>query len=139
CVDGGLGGAEQRALEGWRDWRRGGRRRGHAHQSRRVQVYDTDPGARLIRTTPRVPAMADDPSFFEVVTTTRAIRRYRPDPVPDEDLARILFAASRAPSGSIRQPFRFPALRDGPRARAARRVLGESFRELWAAKRAADG
>lgn len=77
--------------------------------------------------------------FFDVVTTTRAIRRYRPDPIPDADLARILFAATRAPSGSNRQPFRFLVLRDGPKATEARALLGRSFREMWAAKRAADG
>jgi nitroreductase len=77
--------------------------------------------------------------FFDVVTTTRAIRRYRPEPIPDDDLARLMFAATRAPSGSNRQPFRFLVLRDGPSATVARRVLGESFRSMWAAKRAAEG
>lgn len=77
--------------------------------------------------------------FFDVVTTTRAIRRYRDEPVPEDVLARILFAASRAPSGSNRQPFRFVVLRDGPTARRARALLGESFRRMWASKRAADG
>lgn len=77
--------------------------------------------------------------LFDALTTTRAIRRYRPEPIPEADLARILFAASRAPSGSNRQPFRFVVLRDGPRAAEARALLGRSFRELWAAKRAADG
>lgn len=77
--------------------------------------------------------------FTDVVTTTRAIRRYRPEPIPEEDLSRILFAASRAPSGSNRQPFRFVVLRDGPRARRARVVLGETYRSMWAAKAAADG
>ncbi len=76
--------------------------------------------------------------FFEVVSTTRAIRRYRPEPIPDADLERMLFAATRAPSGSNRQPFRFLVLRDGPRATEARRLLGESFRRMWAEKRAAD-
>jgi nitroreductase len=51
----------------------------------------------------------------------------------------MLFAATRAPSGSNRQPFRFLVLRDGPRAQQARTVLGESFRANWAEKRAADG
>lgn len=77
--------------------------------------------------------------FSEVVTTTRAIRRYRPDPLPEADLAAIFFAATRAPSGSNRQPFRFVVLRDGPRATRARAVMGESFRGMWAAKRAGDG
>jgi nitroreductase len=45
-------------------------------------------------------------SLLEGIATTRAIRRYTADPIPDDDLATILFAASRAPSGSNRQPFR---------------------------------
>ncbi|MEZ5255891.1 MAG: nitroreductase family protein [Ilumatobacteraceae bacterium] len=51
--------------------------------------------------------------------TTRAIRRYTADPIPDGDLRDILFAATRAPSGSNRQPFRFLVLTDGPTAAAA--------------------
>jgi nitroreductase len=73
--------------------------------------------------------------FFDVVATTRAIRRYRPDPIPDADLARIFYAATRAPSGSNSQPFRFLVLRDAPEARA---LLGRAFRLAWSAKRAAD-
>jgi nitroreductase len=76
--------------------------------------------------------------LYEAVTTTRAIRRYRPDPIPDTDLATMFFAATRAPSGSNRQPFRFLVLRDGPRAAEARQVLGEGFRAMWADKRTAD-
>jgi nitroreductase len=73
------------------------------------------------------------------IATTRAIRRYRPEPIPDDDLATILFSASRAPTGSNRQHFRFLVLRDGPGARAAKALLGASFRAGWAAKRTADG
>lgn len=71
--------------------------------------------------------------------TTRAIRRLRPDPIPDADLASILWHATRAPSGSNRQPTRFVVLRDGPRAAAAKSLLGDAFRASWAAKVAADG
>src|SRR5437660_11428757 len=74
--------------------------------------------------------------LLEGIATTRAIRRYLPDPIPDADLARMFFAASRAPSGSNTQPFRFIVLREGPRAVAARRLLGRTFREQWTAKRA---
>ena len=77
--------------------------------------------------------------MLEGLATTRAIRRYRDEPVPDDDLARILWTATRAPSGSNRQPFRFVVLRDGPRAQDARALLGHSFRAAWAMKRAADG
>jgi nitroreductase len=80
-----------------------------------------------------------DISLLEAMATTRAIRRFRPDPIPESDLATIFWHASRAPSGSNRQPFRFLVLRDGARARDARALLGESFRAEWATKRAADG
>ncbi len=73
------------------------------------------------------------------LATTRAVRRYRDEPIPVEDLNRILFTATRAPSGSNRQGFRFLVLRDGPRAVRARALIGGAAREIWAAKRASDG
>ncbi len=76
---------------------------------------------------------------LDAIATTRAIRRYTADPIPDEDLSRILFAATRAPSGSNRQSFRFLVLRDGPNAADAKAILGEAFRVGWSAKRSDDG
>lgn len=78
-------------------------------------------------------------SLLEGLASTRTIRRYLTDPIPEDDLATILWHATRAPSGSNRQPVRYVVLRDGQQAMAARAVLGESFRASWAAKRAADG
>jgi len=75
---------------------------------------------------------------LEGLATTRAIRRLKAEPVSDDDLATVLFAATRAPSGSNRQPFRFVVLRDGPRATEAKALLGDAFRRMWAEKRAAD-
>src|SRR3954453_5362388 len=72
--------------------------------------------------------------LLEGLATTRAIRRFRPEPVADDDLAAVFFAATRAPSGSNRQPFRFLVLRDGPKARQAKELLGRSFRASWAEK-----
>lgn len=86
---------------------------------------DTDPDGEL--------------SLLEGLCSTRAIRRYTTDPIPAEDLSRILFAATRAPSASNRQPFRFLVLRDGPAAEQARAALGESFRSQWTAMRSGDG
>jgi nitroreductase len=77
--------------------------------------------------------------LLEGLATTRAIRRYTGDPIPDDDLAAILWHAGRAPSGSNRQPFRFLVLRDGPNARGAKQLLGDAFRAGWQAKREADG
>ena len=83
--------------------------------------------------------MSEPVSLLDGLATTRAIRRYTDDPIPDDDLATILWHAGRAPSGSNRQPFRFLVLRDGPRAIAAKSLLGEAFRAGWEAKREGDG
>ena len=75
-----------------------------------------------------------------LLSITRAIRRYRLDePIPEADLAAILFAATRAPTGSNRQTFRFVVLRDGGPAREAKGILGEGFRRAWQTKRSEDG
>lgn len=82
---------------------------------------------------------AEPVSLLEGLSTTRAIRRYRDTPIPDDDLTSILWHAGRAPSGSNRQPFRFLVLREGPNAVVAKSLLGEAFRAGWATKRDADG
>jgi nitroreductase len=85
-------------------------------------------------------APSDEPvDLLEGLATTRAIRRYRDDPIPDEVLARMLFAATRAPTGSNRQGFRFVVLRDGPKAREAKALLGSTFRAGWGTKAGSDG
>ena len=50
--------------------------------------------------------------FYEVIRTRRSIRSFRPDPIPDEVLRRVLDAARIAPSGSNRQPWKFILVRD---------------------------
>ncbi|REJ76780.1 MAG: nitroreductase [Acidobacteria bacterium] len=84
-------------------------------------------------------ANGEEISLLEGMATMRSIRRYSDEPIPEEDLNTILWHATRAPSGTNRQPFRFLVLRDGPRARAARRLLGEAFRAGWATKCAEEG
>jgi nitroreductase len=80
----------------------------------------------------------DTVGLLEGLCTTRAIRRYRPEAVPDHVLRDILFAASRAPSGSNRQPFRFLVLTDGPRAATAKRIVAAGARQVWGVKRSTD-
>lgn len=70
--------------------------------------------------------------------TTRAIRRYRDEPIPDEILRDILFAATRAPSGSNRQPFRFVVLTNSAKAREAKRLIQKGAQAVWASKRKID-
>lgn len=43
----------------------------------------------------------------EAIRTRRSIRAYKPDPIDDETLNRVLEAVRIAPSGSNRQPWRF--------------------------------
>jgi nitroreductase len=83
--------------------------------------------------------MSDPIALLEGLATTRAIRRYTADPIPPDDLAKIMFAASRAPSGSNRQTFRFLTLRDSAAATEAKALLGNAFRASWAEKAATDG
>jgi nitroreductase len=86
----------------------------------------------------QTPLPADVVGLLQGLTTTRAIRRYQDEPVPPEALRAILFAATRAPSGSNRQPFRFVVLTDGPMAQRAKSLIGEGARRTWGAKRESD-
>jgi nicotinate-nucleotide--dimethylbenzimidazole phosphoribosyltransferase len=63
----------------------------------------------------------------EVIAGRRDIRRFRPDPVPDDVLERMLEAAHRAPSVGLSQPWRFVVVRDDG-VRAEVRALAETER-----------
>jgi len=53
--------------------------------------------------------------FFNVIKTRRSIRSYKPDPIPDQILNRVLDAARVAPSGSNRQPTRLIVIKNRER------------------------
>jgi nitroreductase len=48
----------------------------------------------------------------EAIGRRRSIRKFRPDPVPDECITALLEAARLAPSGCNAQPWRFKIVRD---------------------------
>jgi len=50
--------------------------------------------------------------FAKVVMARRAIRRFKPDPVPDEYIEKILEVARWAPSGANSQPWEFIVVKD---------------------------
>jgi nitroreductase len=79
------------------------------------------------------------PDLLTGIATTRAIRRIAPDPIPDDDLSTMMWHATRAPSGTNRQPTRFVVLRDGDRAAEAKAVLGRAFRDGWSQKSVSAG
>jgi nitroreductase len=56
---------------------------------------------------------ASDPAdLFEIVHSTRAMRRLKPDPVPDELIRKILEAGVCAPNGGNTQRWRFMVVKD---------------------------
>ncbi len=63
----------------------------------------------------------------EALYTTRAMRRVKPDPIPEEAVKAMLDAAIRAPSGGNSQNWRFVTVTD-PGLKAS---LGELYREGW--------
>ena len=85
------------------------------------------------------PLAPDTVGLLEGLTTTRSIRRYLPEAVPENVLRDIMFAATRAPSGSNRQPFRFLVLTDSARAREAKMLVARGAQRLWGSKRGTDG
>ncbi|HAL49002.1 MAG: nitroreductase family protein [SAR202 cluster bacterium] len=71
----------------------------------------------------------------EAIFSQRAIRRLKPDPIPESDLRDILEAATRAPSGGNSQPWHFVVVRDA----GLREQFGPLYREAWWAKRRDSG
>ena len=65
--------------------------------------------------------------------TMRAIREFKPDPVPDALLRRVLEAAGQAPSGGNRQPWRWVVIRSAEGKRKVSELVAQ------AAERAAEG
>jgi nitroreductase len=50
--------------------------------------------------------------FFETIYARRTVRAYTGEPIPCEDLEKIVDAARLAPSGNNRQPWQFIAITD---------------------------
>jgi nitroreductase len=65
--------------------------------------------------------------LYEALYTTRAMRRVKPDPIPQDVVAAILDAAVRAPSGGNSQNWRFLVVTDAE----TRRRLGPLYRRAW--------
>jgi nitroreductase len=67
----------------------------------------------------------NDIGLFEAMYSARALRRLKPDPVPDEILTKIIDAAIRAPSAGNSQHWVFVVVRDPE----LRRKLGLIYRK----------
>lgn len=67
-------------------------------------------------------------AIYDAMSTLRAVRRLRPDPIDESVLARVLQAAAWAPSGGNVQPWRVMVVLDGNK----RQALGDLYRPQWA-------
>jgi nitroreductase len=63
--------------------------------------------------------------LFDAMYSARALRRFKPDPVPDEVITKVLEAAIRAPSGSNAQNWLFVVVKDA----ATRKKIGDIYRK----------
>ena len=64
---------------------------------------------------------------FEALYTTRAMRRVKEDPIPDNIIQSMIDSAIRAPSGSNRQNWKFLVVTD----KNIREKLSNIYRETW--------
>ena len=64
---------------------------------------------------------------FEALYTTRAMRRVKEDPIPDDVVKSILDSAIRAPSGSNRQDWKFVVVTD----KDVREKLSDIYKDTW--------
>ena len=65
--------------------------------------------------------------LYEAMSTLRAVRRLRPDPIDDAIIERVLTAATWAPTGGNTQPWRIVALTDADKKQA----LQDLYKPHW--------
>ncbi len=62
----------------------------------------------------------------DAIMSRHSCRRFKPDPVPEEALKKILTAAGRAPSGHNTQPWKVYVVRGGAKERITEKALAAS-------------
>jgi nitroreductase len=67
------------------------------------------------------------PNLFEIMSTTRSMRRLKPDPVPGPLIGKILEAGVSAPSGGNMQRWRFLVIRDA----RVKQTVGAYYKRAW--------
>src|ERR1051326_8803033 len=65
--------------------------------------------------------------LFEIMQTTRSMRRLKPDPVPPALIRKILEAGISAPSGGNMQRWRFLVVRDPE----IKNTIGGYYKRTW--------
>ncbi len=65
--------------------------------------------------------------LYEAMSTLRAVRRLRPDPIPADVLERVLQAACWAPTGGNQQPWRVIVVQDPERKQRLADIYGPEW------------
>ena len=73
--------------------------------------------------------MSEEIGLFEAIYTQRAIRQFKPEPVPDELIVKLIQAATKAPSSANRQAWKFIIIRDAD----LKRRVSHYYRQAWEA------
>jgi nitroreductase len=81
--------------------------------------------------------MDTEEQVFEVVKNRRSIRKYKPDPIPQQKLECLIEAARWAPSGENAQPWRFVIVEDKEKIKALGSIAGMADRRQFSAEFAA--
>ncbi|TWG98558.1 nitroreductase [Nocardioides sp. J9] len=68
--------------------------------------------------------------LFEAISTTRAMRRLKPDPVPDDLIVQILQAGLCAPNGGNMQKWRFLVIKDEKIKRTVQQWYKKAYDEI---------
>ena len=67
--------------------------------------------------------------LYEAMSTQRAVRRLKPDAIPEEVLQRVLTAAMWAPTGGNVQPFRLLAVSDSTKLSTIQTLYQQEWSE----------
>ncbi|MBW2028768.1 MAG: nitroreductase family protein [Deltaproteobacteria bacterium] len=81
--------------------------------------------------------MDTEQQVFSVIKDRRSIRKYKPDPVPQEKIELLIEAARWAPSGENAQPWRFVIIKDRNKIRSIGKIAGTADRRQFSAEFAA--
>lgn len=69
--------------------------------------------------------------LYEAMRTLPSVKRYKPDPVSDDDIRTILTAATWAPSGGNAQPWEFIVVRDPALKKKLADLYRGGLKFLW--------
>jgi nitroreductase len=76
-------------------------------------------------------ATNNDSGLLELFAKRQSVRRYKPDPVPEQHLRLILDAARRPPTSGNQQPWKFLVVRDKTKIEQLRARCLQLYENFW--------